>query len=237
MTFPAQSTSGLHLRAPVRLLAIIMLSGVHLAALATFGVSAPKQIMADAIEVAIETHPQAQSEILAPPPESEPEPVPLPEPIDPQDPEPDIAPVPQAQPPKPETPPRPKPNPSKPTAAEIERLRERRAAAQQQAQQRVLLAAQTAQARGTYAAIVAAKINAAKFYPADARQKGIIGSVGVRFSIGPDGRITEATLVQSSGSASLDAAALQIFKSLQAPAPPGAAFYGAINIRYTLGRP
>jgi protein TonB len=123
---------------------------------------------------------------------------------------------------------------------ELERQREKRLKAQQQAlaaaQQRQAMAAEAAQARATFGAVVAARINAAKFYPSEARSAGIVGVVAVRFAIGSDGRVTQATLSQSSGSAVLDAAALQIFRSLQTPEPPGGSFSGSINIRYSLGR-
>jgi len=246
--FVHQKASGLRIRAWVRLLAIIALVSAHAAVLAAIGVGRSTPIAVDAIEIAIDTTSNAQPEGANSPPE--PEPAPQQEPKQPPEPElPPNAPepepeapltAPEPEPPKQEPPPKPEPKATKTSAAELERLRERREQAEQRAvaadQRRQLAAAEVAQAKASFGAIVAARIDAAKFYPAEARNNGIVGSVGVRFSIGADGRVTNAILTRSSGSTILDAAALQIFKSLQAPIPPGGAFSGAINIRYSLGR-
>jgi protein TonB len=235
--FVHQKASGLRIRAWVRLLAIIALVSAHAAVLAAIGVGRSTPIAVDAIEIAIDTTSNAQPEGANSPPE--PEPAPQQEPEQPPEPEPPPT-APEPEPRKEEPAPKPEPKATKPSDSELERLRERRAQAQQRAvaadQRRQLAAAEAAQAKASFGAIVAARIDAAKFYPAEARNNGIVGSVGVRFSIGADGRVTNAILTRSSGSTILDAAALQIFKSLQAPIPPGGAFSGAINIRYSLGR-
>lgn len=246
------------LRRWFRPLAVASLVSIHAALLATGSVSYPKPVSVDAIEIAIDT-----TQVPLPEAVTTPSPVPEPEPEEPKDIEQPLESVPEElpteQPPSlelPEPPPQEQPIPEplkeepppppkevpkpQPSAVELERQREKRLKAQQQAlaaaQQRQAMAAEAAQARATFGAVVAARINAAKFYPSEARSAGIVGAVGVRFMIGPDGRITQATLSQSSGAAVLDAAALQIFRSLQTPEPPGGSFSGSINIRYSLGR-
>ena len=246
------------LRRWFRPLVVASLVSIHAAVLAAGSASYPKPVSADAIEIAIDTTQVPPPEaVTAPPPVPEPEPeqpkdieqppetapeeIP-PEPAPPLDllePPPQEPPIPEPPKPEPPQPPKEVAKPQ-PSAVELERQREKRLKAQQQAlaaaQQRQAMAAEAAQARATFGAIVAARINAAKFYPSEARSAGIVGVVAVRFAIGSDGRVTQATLSQSSGSAFLDAAALQIFRSLQTPEPPGGSFSGSINIRYTLGR-
>jgi periplasmic protein TonB len=92
------------------------------------------------------------------------------------------------------------------------------------------------QARAAYASIILARINAAKFYPAEARKDNITGNVGVAFSIGADGTVTRASLRSSSGSSLLDEAALRLLRNLHAPPPPAGAYSAATTIRYTIGR-
>lgn len=96
-------------------------------------------------------------------------------------------------------------------------------------------AADLKQARASYASIVLARINAAKFYPAEARKDNITGNVGVSFSIGADGTVTHASLRASSGSSLLDDAALRLLRGLRAPPPPEGNYSAATTIRYSLG--
>lgn len=63
--------------------------------------------------------------------------------------------------------------------------------------------------RQHYLAALAATIDRNKFYPRAARRRGEEGTVVVRFVIRKDGQLTELTIVESSGSARLDEAALQ----------------------------
>lgn len=246
------------LRRWFRPLVVASLVSIHAAVLAAGSASYPKPVSADAIEIAIDTTQVPLPEaVTAPPPVPEPEPEqpkddeqppePVPEELPPEqppslelpEPPPQEPPIPEPLKEEPPSPPKEAPKPQ-PSAVELERQREKRLKAQQQAlaaaQQRQAMAAEAAQARATFGAVVAARINAAKFYPSEARSAGIVGVVAVRFAIGSDGRVTQATLSQSSGSAVLDAAALQIFRSLQTPEPPGGSFSGSINIRYSLGR-
>ena len=50
-------------------------------------------------------------------------------------------------------------------------------------------------------------------YPADAMRAGQQGTTGFRLAVGPDGRVTVCTILQSSGSASLDNATCRIMRS------------------------
>ena len=258
MTSAAPKRTEVWLRRWFRPLVVASVGSIHAAVLAAGTVSYPKPVSADAIEIAIDTMQVPLPEAVnAPPPvpESEPEqpkeieqpPEPAPEKIPPEPAPPlDLLEPPRQEPPIPEPPKPEPPQPPKevtkpqPSAVEFERQREKRLKAKQQApavsQQRQAMAAEATQARATFGAIVAARINAAKFYPSEARSAGIVGVVGIRFAIGSDGRVTQASLSQTSGSAVLDAAALQIFRSLKTPEPPGGSFSGQINIRYSLER-
>ncbi|MFL6755079.1 MAG: energy transducer TonB, partial [Sphingomicrobium sp.] len=50
-------------------------------------------------------------------------------------------------------------------------------------------------------------------YPSDALNKEETGTVGIRLSIGPDGRVTNCDVTSSSGSRSLDSATCRILRS------------------------
>lgn len=58
-----------------------------------------------------------------------------------------------------------------------------------------------------------ASLISADDYPADARQAGVQGTTGFKLVVGPDGRVTDCTILQSSGSASLDAASCRLMRS------------------------
>jgi len=85
-----------------------------------------------------------------------------------------------------------------------------------------------------YAGQVIAELNRHKFYPAAARAAGASGSVGVAFTIGPSGRVISQSVIRSSGSAALDAAARAIMSAVSAPPPPGGRFSTRTNIRFNL---
>ena len=95
-------------------------------------------------------------------------------------------------------------------------------------------AASSAAARSSYGAIISAAINARKFYPPAAREEGASGSVGLAFSVGGNGRVTNATVTRSSGNALLDNAARQAVLGVQAPPPPGGSFSASISLRFSL---
>jgi protein TonB len=67
-----------------------------------------------------------------------------------------------------------------------------------------------------YLAALAAKINRSKYYPFGSRRRGEEGKVVVRFVVQKNGDLTDLTIVESSGSRRLDAAAL---KTLRRVAP------------------
>ena len=95
---------------------------------------------------------------------------------------------------------------------------------------------EVAAARASYGAIVMAKINAAKFYPAAARSSGVTGIVGVQFNIDALGKVISAHVIRSSGHDLLDQAALDILRSLDLPPPPAGSFSANTNIKFTLMR-
>ena len=99
-----------------------------------------------------------------------------------------------------------------------------------------LKAEEVAAARASYGAIVMAKINAAKFYPAAARSSGVTGIVGVQFNIDALGKVISAHVIRSSGHDLLDQAALDILRSLDLPPPPAGSFSANTNIKFTLMR-
>ena len=95
-------------------------------------------------------------------------------------------------------------------------------------------AANSVSARNAYAAIISAEINAHKFYPAAARDKGVSGVVGVTFTVGRNGRAGGVSITRSSGNAVLDEAARQAVFSVRAPPPPEGHFIGSTSLRFSL---
>ena len=89
-----------------------------------------------------------------------------------------------------------------------------------------------AASRASYAALVVAEIQAHRYYPASARERGEQGAVGVSFTIGPGGRVAAASVVRPSGFAELDDAARQIVRSISPPPPPGGSFTASTTIRF-----
>jgi protein TonB len=63
-----------------------------------------------------------------------------------------------------------------------------------------------------YLAALAAKINRSKYYPTGSRRRGEEGKVVVRFIVQKNGELTDFTIVESSGSRRLDAAALKTLR-------------------------
>jgi protein TonB len=60
--------------------------------------------------------------------------------------------------------------------------------------------------------------------------------IGVMFTIGGSGRAVSVSVTQSSGSASLDAAARAIVRGVNLPPPPGGVFTGATSINFSFSR-
>jgi protein TonB len=73
-------------------------------------------------------------------------------------------------------------------------------------------AALNPQEKQHYLAALAAKINRSKYYPTGSRRRGEEGKVVVRFIVQKNGELTDLTVVESSGSRRLDAAALKTLR-------------------------
>jgi len=225
MILPQPSSGDMHTVSPVWVRPVVALSvlAVHVAALAGAGSISPKFKPIDAIEIGIEREAQ------------EPDPIPVTEQFDPPEstmvepameeappPEP-VAELPVEQPP----PQPPKPMVEPPKSPVIKN---------KPAVLPGLKAEEVAAARASYGAIVMAKINAAKFYPAAARSSGVTGIVGVQFNIDELGKVISAHVIRSSGHDLLDQAALDILRSLDLPPPPAGSFSANTNIKFTLVR-
>lgn len=91
-----------------------------------------------------------------------------------------------------------------------------------------------AAARASYGAIVMAQINATKFYPQAARSNSLAGIVGVQFSVNATGQVFSAHIMRSSGFDALDAAALEIVRSIKLPPPPESRYSANTNIKFSL---
>lgn len=91
-------------------------------------------------------------------------------------------------------------------------------------------------ARLNYGAIISAELNRHKAYPAAARARREMGSVGVSFTVGGSGRIVSHSIYSSSGSSSLDGEVVAMMTAARAPPPPGGIFHGSIVVHFTLGR-
>lgn len=208
-------------------------------------------------ETPTETPQEAKTEPEPEPPEQQtaalPEPEP-PAPVVPPTPEPAVtAPPVVRETPKPPSPkpvakpkPRPEPKPEPKIAAKpkerpkAEARAEPPAAARSAARSSVAAgaasanrAAQSGMSSAAYASLVAAALNRLKAYPAAARQSGASGSVGVSFTIGPSGRVTNSS-IRSSGNGLLDAAVRQMLASLQVPPPPSGTFRTGTTISFSL---
>jgi protein TonB len=79
--------------------------------------------------------------------------------------------------------------------------------------------AQIVAVESAYLAGVRRAVEAARYYPRRARRMGHQGTVALRFEILSDGRIRQARVQKSSGSRTLDAAALNILKRVGRFAP------------------
>ena len=225
MILPQPSSGDRHAAGPFWVRPVVALSvlAVHVAALAGAGSISPKFKPIDAIEIGIEREAQ------------EPDPIPVTEQFDPPEPtmvEPAME---EAPPPEPvvELPvEQPPPQPPKPMVEPQKSpiIKNKPAVLPG------LKAEEVAAARASYGAIVMAKINAAKFYPAAARSSGVTGIVGVQFNIDALGKVVSAHVIRSSGHDLLDQAALDILRSLDLPPPPAGSFSANTNIKFTLVR-
>lgn len=80
---------------------------------------------------------------------------------------------------------------------------------------------------------LAAWLAANRRYPEESRRKSEEGEVTVRFTVAPDGRVTEVALVKGSGWAALDASALGMLRGATLP-PPGAEATRTVRVRFRL---
>jgi protein TonB len=72
-------------------------------------------------------------------------------------------------------------------------------------------------------------------YPERARRRNVQGSVILALSVPADGSRCEASVLESSGSAILDDAALSLLRSLfPAPVPPEKEFHSPVKIQYLI---
>ena len=85
---------------------------------------------------------------------------------------------------------------------------------------------------------VSGYIASGRDYPEEARRRGEEGRVTLRFTVERSGRVTEASVAASSGSAALDAAALTLLRRAALPPFPSGMTQARITItspvRYTL---
>ncbi len=134
----------------------------------------------------------------------------------------------------------PKPRLQKKPPAEPSRRKQASAASPARSEPRAGLPNGKAQdagmTRAAYGALVLAQIRARKFYPPAAKEKGQQGTVEVAFRIGASGALASVALTASSGYSILDAAALQILRSVQVPPPPGGSFSGTTRLSFRFDR-
>ena len=110
-----------------------------------------------------------------------------------------------------------------------------RAAAQAHRQgARHAVAAVNGMSPATYGRKVLMLIQAHKFYPAQARARGAIGTVGLSFAVSASGHVSGVSVTRSSGSSILDSAARRTVMSVHAPPPPHGTFHGSTSIHYSL---
>lgn len=79
---------------------------------------------------------------------------------------------------------------------------------------------------------------ARKRYPEQARQRGDEGTVGVRFTVDPTGRVLDVAITRSSGSTLLDNAARDMLAGQRVPPFPSGMILAMttvpVNIRFQL---
>lgn len=91
------------------------------------------------------------------------------------------------------------------------------------------------QSHDAYLALIRARIEENRTYPASARRSGYEGTTSIQLTIGPNGRLTSAQIVRSSGHFVLDRAANRMVqKAAPFPAPPQTAFQVTVPINFAL---
>jgi periplasmic protein TonB len=81
-----------------------------------------------------------------------------------------------------------------------------------------------------YSSLVNAEIRRHSHYPESANPA--TGTVVLSFTIGPAGRVTSSSIVQSSGHGVLDSAARQTLSALSLPPPPGGRFSRTVPLHF-----
>jgi protein TonB len=174
----------------------------------------------------------------APPPPKPLAPVPAPKPEPPPPPEPaEVLPLPPPEPPPPPRPvarPRPiVPTPPRPTPAPVPSPAPRAPPVATPAPVPAAPVISPAWQRA-----LAGWLAGHKVYPEEARRRGEEGRVTVRFTVLRSGQVTDVTVVRSSGSPRLDAAALQMLRGASVPPFDSAMaepeITATVQIRYTL---
>lgn len=100
-------------------------------------------------------------------------------------------------------------------------------------------AAASAAASADWRGSLAAWLQSHRNYPDEARRRGDEGRAVVRFTVNRDGRVLDVSLVSSSGSTTLDDAALTMFRARLPAFPAGMAqdqITVTVPIRFTLER-
>lgn len=94
----------------------------------------------------------------------------------------------------------------------------------------------------TWEALVKGKINRSRNYPDDARRRNRTGTAMIVFSVNSGGEVLSSSLVSSSGTISLDRAAITALQKAQPlPAPPKELLHNGVHkvtlpVEFTLGR-
>ncbi len=98
-----------------------------------------------------------------------------------------------------------------------------------------LASAPSADAAAAWRGALAAWLQAHKTYPDAARRAGIEGRAVVRFTMDRTGAVTAVALLQDSGSAELDDAAVALLRGARLPPPPATdTITLTLPIRYSL---
>jgi len=92
----------------------------------------------------------------------------------------------------------------------------------------------TAASRASYGSRLAEEVARHKVYPQSARERGVEASVGVRVTVGADGRIVSHALIRPSGDADIDAEVQTMLAAVVAPPPPDGHFTASLTIRFDL---
>ncbi len=216
------------MKRPIRILAFVLVSAViHM------GVSHLLEGMTvngrtyEPVQVTLVTQKAPEKTIVAEPPKPEPKPK--------QKPKPKPKPKPEPKPvPKPEPVPEPEPQePLEVTEEAAEPVIESEPSALQDPA-REISTVDSRMVAAAYERQVAQIIRRNLLYPANARRRGIEGTVLVRFVIEDRGRAADIRIVESSGAPILDGNALETIMKCSFPPPPGGSVELSLPITFRL---